>query len=84
MSSKLKARRKLDAFGLLLVLALGALAVAAGCAALYFGWFRSPWHLAVWLVVCVAFLVVGLPSQGGSEQGIAQSKWATRADIAQR
>ena len=62
MPSKLEAIRKLDAFGLLLLLGLAALAVGAGCAALYFGWFRSPWQLAVWLVVCVAFLVVGLPT----------------------
>ena len=81
MSSKLETRRKLDAFGLLLLLALAALAVAAGCAALYFGWFRSPWHLAAWLFVWGAFLVVGLRTQGGTQQGIAMSKWATRADI---
>jgi type IV secretory pathway TraG/TraD family ATPase VirD4 len=81
MSSKLEAIRKLDAFGLLLLLAFGALAVAAGYAALHFGWFRSPWHLAAWLVVCVAFLVVGLPSQTAPQSTVARSKWAERTDI---
>ena len=57
-------KRRFDALGLLLWLALGGLAVAAGYAALHFGWFSSPWELAAWLVVCIAFFVsaASLPS----------------------
>jgi len=90
MSSKLEAIRRLDAFGWLLLLALAALAVAAGCAALYFGWFDSPWHLAVWLVVCTAFLVVGLPSYVASApkntrvHGAARPATETEAQAAAR
>lgn len=55
-------RRGLDATGLVLLAALALLAIAAGFAALHFGWFSSSWEFAAWLVVCAAFLVVGLPS----------------------
>jgi hypothetical protein len=81
MSSKLDAVRKFDALGLLFLVAFAALAGAAGYAALHFGWFSSPWHLAVWLVVCVAFLVVGLPGQTAPQSTVARSKWAKRTDI---
>lgn len=83
MSSKLEAIKQLDTVGIAIALVLGGLALASGYAALHFGWFRSPWELAVWLVVCVAFLVIGLPSQSGTQATIALSKWATRADIEQ-
>jgi type IV secretion system protein VirD4 len=81
MFAKLQAIRRLDGFGLLLLLIAAALAVAAGYAALHFGWFSSPWHLAIWLLVCAAFLVVGLPSQTAPQATIALSKWADRAAI---
>jgi hypothetical protein len=58
MSPKRQRKRRLDAFGLLLVLALGAVAVAGAYAALHFGWFSSPWHFAAWVVVIVAALVL--------------------------
>ncbi len=80
-ADKIGKRRGLDVVGVLLFGVLGLGAVAAGCAALHFGWFSSPWELAAWLIVCTAFLVVGLPRQGGTQQGIAMSKWATREDI---
>jgi fatty acid desaturase len=55
--------RKIDKLGMALVAVLAALACGAGYAALHFGWFRSPWELAAWLVVGVAFLAAGLGVQ---------------------
>lgn len=55
--------KKIDKLGLTLVAVLAALALGAGYAALHFGWFRSPWELAGWLVVGFAFLAVGLGVQ---------------------
>ena len=77
---KTKRPRRLDATGLLLLAALAALAVGGGAALVQFGYF-SPWGLALWLTVCVALVAVGLPGHFGPQQGIALSKWATRADI---
>ncbi len=76
-----KRRRGLDALSVLILLALAALALGAGYAALHFGWFGSPWQFAAWLFVCLAFLVVGLQTQPAPQQGIALSKWADRAAI---
>ena len=58
-----RAVKKIDKLGLTLVAALAALACGAGYAALYFGWFRSPWELVGWLVVGFAFLAAGLGVQ---------------------
>jgi hypothetical protein len=55
--------RGLDTTALLLLSALGVLAVGVGAGLIYFGYF-APWEFAIWLFVCVAFLAVGLPSQG--------------------
>ena len=55
--------KKIDRLGLILVAVLAALALGAGYAALRFGWFRSPWELAGWLVVGFAFLAAGLGVQ---------------------
>lgn len=54
---------RIDALGLGLVALLAALACGAAYAALHFGWFRSPWELAGWLVVALAFVVAGLGVQ---------------------
>src|SRR5271168_76393 len=81
MLAKLQAIKNLDVVGASIALAFVGLAVGATYAALHFGWFRSPWELGVWVVVCISFLVIGLPTQGGTQQGLAQSKWATRVDI---
>jgi hypothetical protein len=58
-----EAMKRIDAIGLGLVAVLAALALGAGYAALHFGWFRSPWELAGWLVVGIAFLAAGLGVQ---------------------
>jgi len=55
--------KKIDRLGLTLAAVLLALVCAAGYAALQFGWFRSPWELAGWLVVGIAFLAAGLGVQ---------------------
>lgn len=62
--SLLKAIKSVDALVVLLVAALAALAIGAVYAALYFGWFGSPWQLVAWLLVCVAFLAAGVPAVG--------------------
>ncbi len=56
--------KRIDTLVVLLVAALAALATGAVYAALYFGWFGSPWQLAAWLLVCVAFLAAGIPAVG--------------------
>ena len=56
--------KRVDTLVVLLVAILAALVVAAVYTALHFGWFGSPSELAVWLLVCVAFLVVGVPAVG--------------------
>jgi hypothetical protein len=56
--------RRFDKLVVVLVAVPAALAVAAIYAALHFGWFSSPWQLAAWLVICVAFVVVGVPAAG--------------------
>ena len=63
MFAKLAAIKKLDWVGIQLYALLGGVAVGAVYAALHFGWFRNPWELAVFLVVCVCFLAIGLPTQ---------------------
>ena len=57
--------RELDTLGLLLLAGLAALAVSAGMALIEFGFFK-PWELAVFLLVGLAFVAVGLPSPGTS------------------
>jgi hypothetical protein len=52
--------KRIDAIGLGLASVLAALALGAAYAALYFGWFRSPWELAGWLMVGLAFVAAGL------------------------
>ncbi len=63
MFAKLAAIKKLDWVGIQLYALLGGVAVGAVYAALHFGWFRSPWELAAFLVVCVCFLAIGLPKR---------------------
>jgi hypothetical protein len=58
-------RRGTDALGLLLLAGIAALAVSAGMALIEFGFF-NPWELAVFLLVGLAFVAVGLPSPGTS------------------
>ena len=81
MLAKLQAIRNLDTVGLVIALAFVGLAVGATYAALHFGWFRSPWELAGWLVVCMSFLVIGLPSQSAPQSNVAKSRWASRLDL---
>ena len=52
--------KRFDALGLGLAAGLAALALGGAYAALHFGWFRSPWELAGWLVVGLAFVAAGL------------------------
>jgi hypothetical protein len=52
--------KRIDAIGLCLASMLAVLALGAAYAALHFGWFRSPWELAGWLLVGFAFLAAGL------------------------
>ncbi len=57
--------RGTDALGLLLLAGLVALAASVGAALIEFGFFK-PWELAVFLLVGLAFVAVGLPSPGMS------------------
>ncbi len=57
--------RGTDALGLLLLAGLAALAVGVGAALIAFGLFK-PWELALFLLVGIAFVAVGLPSPGTS------------------
>jgi hypothetical protein len=56
--------KKLDTFVVIVVSVFAALATGAVYAALQYGWFGSPWQLAGWLLVCVAFVAVGIPAVG--------------------
>lgn len=58
-------RRGTDALGLLLLAGLAALAASAGMALIEFGLFK-PWELALFLLVGIAFVAVGLPSPGAA------------------
>jgi hypothetical protein len=57
--------RGTDALGLLLLTGLAALAASVGMALIEFEYFK-PWELAVFLLVGLAFVAVGLPSPGTS------------------
>jgi hypothetical protein len=57
--------RELDALGVLLLVVLATLAVVGGAALIEFGLFK-PWELALFLLVCIAFVAVGLPGHGTS------------------
>jgi hypothetical protein len=82
--------KKIDKLGLILVAVLAALACGAGYAALHFGWFRSPWELAGWLVVGFAFLAAGLGVQANltprntNVHGAARPASESEADAAAR
>ena len=54
---------KIDKLGMALLAILAALAIAAAYAALHFGWFQTPWQLAGWLAVGLAFVLAGLGVQ---------------------
>jgi len=54
------AKRRIDAVGIILSLALVGVAAGAAYAALQLGWFRSPWEMAGWLAAAMAFILVGL------------------------
>jgi len=60
------ADKKIDRLSIILVVMLAALAFGGAYAALHFGWFGSPWALAGWLVVGVAFLAAGLGIQAST------------------
>jgi hypothetical protein len=62
--SLLEAIKRVDALVVLLVAILAGFAIGAVYAALYFGWFGSPWQLAAWLLVCAAFAAAGVPAVG--------------------
>ena len=82
--------KKVDRLGLTLAAALAALALGGGYAALHFGWFRSPWELAGWLVVGFAFLAAGLGLQSNraprntNVHGAARPASESEADAAAR
>ncbi len=56
--------KRVDTLVVLLVAVMAVLAAGAIYAALHFGWFGNPWELALWLLVCVAFLAAGVPTVG--------------------
>jgi beta-lactamase regulating signal transducer with metallopeptidase domain len=60
--SLFEAIKRVDTLVVLLVAILAGCAIGAVYAALYFGWFGSPWQFALWLLVCVAFLAAGVPA----------------------
>jgi fatty acid desaturase len=62
--SQLEMIKRVDTLVVLFFAVLAALAAGALYAALHFGWFGSPWQLATWLVICVAFLAAGVPAVG--------------------
>lgn len=51
--------RKIDPLGIVLFALLAGLAAGAAYAALRFRWFQSPWELAGWLAVGLAFVLAG-------------------------
>jgi NhaP-type Na+/H+ or K+/H+ antiporter len=57
-----QAIKRIDTLVVLLVAVLAALATGVVYAALYFGWFGSPWQMAAWLLACAAFVVAGGPA----------------------
>lgn len=67
------ALKKIDTFGACILTLLACLVIGAAYAALHFGWFRSPWEMAAWLFVGVAFLAVGLGSHGSPPQRNAKA-----------
>ena len=54
---------KIDKLGAGLMMALAAIAVGVAYTALHFGWFESPWELALWLGIGLAFLLGGVSTQ---------------------
>jgi hypothetical protein len=56
--------KKIDTLVVLLLAVIIALAAAAVYAALHYEWFGAPWQFAAWLLICVAFAVVGVPAIG--------------------
>lgn len=82
--------KKIDKLGLTLAAVLAALACGAGYAALHFGWFNSPWELAAWLVVGLAFIAAGLGIQANlaprntNVHGAARPASESEADAAAR
>ena len=57
--------RGTDALGLLLLAGVVVLAASTGAALIEFGFFK-PWELALFLLLGLAFVAVGLPSHGVS------------------
>jgi hypothetical protein len=62
--SLLEVTKRVDTLVVLLVAVLTVFGTGAVYAALHFEWFGSPWQLAAWLLVCVAFLAAGVPAVG--------------------
>jgi len=56
--------QRIDKLGVVLVALLAGLGLAGTYAALHFGWFNSPWEMAGWFVVGLAFLAAGVGVQG--------------------
>lgn len=84
-----KTPRRFDATAILLFSCLAVAAVGVGVALICFGYF-SPWEFGLWLVVCLAFLAVGLPSHVNSTpkntqvHGSARPATETEAQAAAR
>jgi hypothetical protein len=84
------AKRGIDKVSLGLVSVLIGLAFAGAYAALHFGWFRSPWEMAIWLAVGLAFIWAGvgvranLPARTTDVYGAAKPASETEAQAAAR
>jgi hypothetical protein len=70
--------KRIDALVVLLFAVILALVAAAIYAALRFEWFGTPWHFASWLLICLAFVVVGVPTLGNRIAGPANVHGSAR------
>ncbi len=64
MTRRRETMKRIDTLVVLLLAVIVALATAAIYAALHYEWFGTPWKFATWLLICVAFAVVGVPTVG--------------------
>ncbi len=85
-----KVRSRFDMLGVVFLVVLAALAGGSGYAALEFGWFRSPWEMAGWLVAATAFVAAGIgihnhrPAKNADVYGAAKTASEAEAQAAAR
>lgn len=85
-----KPRIRFDPLGVVFLVVLVAVAGAVGYAALAFGWFRSPWEMAGWLVAATAFVAAGIgihnhrPAKNAEVYGAAKTASEAEAQAAAR